>query len=91
MKYEWDPVKAKSNVEKHGFGFLEIAEFDWTTSLVVQDTRDYVDEVRFIAFGRIGVRLCVCVFTDRKGWRRVIMLRKANNREIDRYEEWNDG
>ncbi|WP_366853305.1 BrnT family toxin [Phenylobacterium sp.] len=42
-------------------------------------------EVRDLAFGNIRGRLFVCVFADRGMERRVISLRKANSREVERY------
>ncbi len=49
------------------------------------DSRFEYGEVRQVAFGFIGNRLFVCVYADRKAERRVISLRKANEREIKRY------
>ena len=41
---------------------------------------------RFQALGRIGARLHVLVFTPRAGKAHVVSLRKANRREVKRYE-----
>jgi uncharacterized DUF497 family protein len=41
-----------------------------------------------VALGKIGSRLHVMVFTRRAGKVRIISLRKANNREMWRYEEF---
>ena len=43
-------------------------------------------EPRHIGYGPIGRRLYCVVFVDQGGTLRIISLRKANNREIDRYE-----
>jgi len=40
-----------------------------------------------VAFGVISGRLFACVYADRNGERRVISLRKANQREVKRYGE----
>jgi uncharacterized DUF497 family protein len=40
-----------------------------------------------IGYALMGNRLFCVVFTDRPGIRRIISLRKANNREIARYAE----
>ena len=53
--------------------------FDWDTAVIVQDSRR--DEPRFIATGFIGNRLHVAAYTRRGDKRRIISLRKANQRE----------
>ena len=50
------------------------------------DRKDY-GELREIGYAVIESRLYCVVFTQRGDIFRVISLRKANNREIDRYEE----
>jgi uncharacterized protein len=52
----------------------------------VADTRPDYGEPRFIALGLIGNRPHVMVFTPRGDMVRIISLRKANAREITRYE-----
>jgi hypothetical protein len=73
------------NRAKHGVS-LALAEvlFAGPHICVADDRFDY-GEVREVAFGLINNRLFVCVYTDRDGERRVISLRKANNREVNRY------
>jgi len=44
-------------------------------------------ELREVAIGFINDRLFVCVYTDQEETRRVISLRKANQREMRRYGE----
>lgn len=51
---------------------------------MADDRFDY-GEVREVAFGFINHRFFVCVYVDRGDERRVISLRKANNREVKRY------
>lgn len=86
-RYTFDPAKAASNLEVHGVDFSAAEDFDWETSLVVEDDRADYGEQRFIAFGRIGYRVHIMVFTRRDGTVRIISLRKANKREVRRYEE----
>jgi uncharacterized protein len=49
------------------------------------DTRHDHGENRQIGYAYIGLRLYCVVFTDRDESRRIISLRKANNREINHY------
>ncbi len=84
-KYEWDENKRCKNLEKHGVDFSAVYDFDWNTASSADDLRH--DEPRFVAFGYIGERLHVIVFTERGDSTRVISLRKANPREVEKYEQ----
>ena len=54
--------------------------------LIVEDFRKEYGERRFQALGLIGDRLHMMVFTPRANKAHVISLRKANKREVKRYE-----
>src|SRR5712672_1272951 len=62
------------------------AGFEWNSALLVEDLRKDYGERRFQALGLIGNRLHVMVFTPRANKAHVISLRKANKREVKRYE-----
>jgi len=51
------------------------------------DTRKDYGEARVIGYAPIGERLYCVVFVERDEGRRIISLRKANSREVARYEE----
>ncbi len=89
MLYIWDETKRASNLAKHGIDFRLAADFEWETAGIVPDPRRSYGETRFIAAGFIGQRLHVMVFTFRGENVRIISLRKANRREILRYEKLN--
>ena len=89
MLYIWDETKRAGNLAKHGVDFAAAAGFEWETASVVPDSRRSYGETRLIAVGFIGRRLHVMVFTFREDKVRIISLRKANGREILRYEELN--
>ena len=83
----FDPAKDAVNRAKHGVS-LALAEVLFAgPSLSMADDRFDYGEVREIAFGLVNNRLFVCVYADRQGERRVISLRKANQREVKRYGE----
>ena len=87
MDFEFDPAKEEANLAKHAVS-LTLAEVLFAGPHVsVQDDRFDYGEVRQVAFGCILERLFVCVFVDRGSTRRVISLRKANSREVKRYDE----
>jgi uncharacterized DUF497 family protein len=86
VKIEFDPAKDARNIELLGISFEESARVEWESALVVQDTRKNYGEPRYRAFGFIGNRLHALVVTPREGGMRVISLRRANSREVLRYE-----
>jgi uncharacterized DUF497 family protein len=86
MGTEWDEEKRAANLAKHGVDFANVADFDWSEALVRADTRKDYGEVRLVALAPIGDRLHHLTFTVERRVVRVISLRKANNKEIDRYE-----
>ena len=87
MDYEWDETKAARNLAWHGVSFEAAVRFEWQSARIRQDTRRDYGEPRFIAYGYIGNRLHCLVFTPRRSSIRIISLRKANRREISRYEK----
>lgn len=87
MEIEFDPEKSARNVEVRGLPFDLVADFDFDSALVARDTREDYGEDRFIALGLIGERLHVVAYTMRGDRLRVISLRKANAREVERYEQ----
>ena len=87
MKIEFDPAKSEKNVRERGLSFLKAADFDFVTAVRVEDKRRDYKETRIVAYGFIGVRLYVLCFKPIRGGVRIISLRKANKREIKKYEE----
>jgi uncharacterized protein len=86
-EYEWDPNKAVANLAKHGVAFERVTMFKWKEAVIDEDARYPYGERRFNAFGKIEGRLHALIFTIRGRSIRLIGLRKANQREIRRYEK----
>jgi uncharacterized DUF497 family protein len=86
MSERYSFKKLASNPEKHGVELTASEAFEWDTALVRADVRHDYPEPRMVALGLIGPRLYVLVFTVERRVARVISFRKANNREIARYE-----
>ncbi|OHC75649.1 MAG: hypothetical protein A3G18_00375 [Rhodospirillales bacterium RIFCSPLOWO2_12_FULL_58_28] len=87
MNVVFDAAKDTENRRKHGVSLAEAAFMDWDAALIWQDTRHDYGETRMVALGEIGERVYCAVFVDRESDRRVISLRKANQREFDHYEQ----
>lgn len=89
--YDWDDAKAAANLAKHGVAFDAVLDFDWDTALILEDDRQDYGEARYIAFGLIGDRLHVLVYTPRGQTTRIISLRRANDREESAYDDAKGG
>lgn len=87
MEIEYDATKDQSNMRKHGVSLADATSLDWDSALEAVDSRNDYGEERMIAYAPIGERLYCAVYVDRGDVRRVISFRKANAREVERYEE----
>lgn len=81
MEIEYDPAKDALNRRKHGVPLALAAVV--LANLVGEDPDpgDHGGEERWRAFGMVGLRLYMCVYTPRGGRLRVISLRKASSVE----------
>jgi len=87
MKIEYGEAKNRWNIEQRQLPFSDVIQFDWSTAQVEEDTRHDYPERRFVATGYIENRvhiICFALITDGV---RIISFRKANKREVKRYEE----
>jgi len=90
MDITYDPAKndkSDKNIAVRGLSFDLVHSFDWNSAVIVEDARNDYSEARFQALGKIDGRLHMMVFTVRGDSLRIISLRKANAREVARYEE----
>jgi uncharacterized DUF497 family protein len=86
---EWDPVKARTNLRKHGVDFHEAGTvFDDPLSTSFPDPDHSVGEARFLTIGvSASGRILVVAHTDRGEAVRLINARRATPRERKFYEE----
>lgn len=87
MKYQWDKIKAVSNLQKHGIEFADaVSVFSDELAITIPDNR--FDEERFVTIGMDAFgRILVIVFTWRSEDIRLISARLAERRERKQYEE----
>ncbi|MES2264731.1 MAG: BrnT family toxin [Pseudomonadota bacterium] len=85
MDITFDTNKNTANIEKHGVSLAAAASIEWDTALTWEDERNNYGEERMCAIAYIGDRLHYIVYVDREEVRRIISLRKANMREVNRY------
>lgn len=88
MKFEWDPVKAQSNSDKHGVSFTEaMTVFGDPLEMTIPDPDHAEGETRFLSLGQSErSRLLVVSYTEREGRIRLISAREAEPRERKAYE-----
>lgn len=79
--FEWDERKSSANLAKHGVDFDAIFEFDWLTSVEVEDDRFDYGEDRLVAIGWLRGDLYTVTFTWRGDIMRIISLRKSDKRD----------
>ncbi len=89
LQFEWDPVKARTNVAKHGVTFDEASTvFQDPLSVTIPDPLHSEDEQRFVLIGYSHRRrLLVVVHSDRGDQIRLISARAATRKERTRHEE----
>lgn len=89
MNFEWDPVKAKRNLRKHGVSFVEaVTVFGDPLALTYPDPDHSISEQRFISIGLSSAgRVLIVAHADRGQSVRIISARKTTPRERKHYEE----
>ena len=87
--FEWDPVKAESNVRKHAVTLDDDSTvFGDPLNLLMADPDHSRDEERFLLLGMSNQRrLLVVAFAERPPRTRLISARRATRQERRRYEE----
>jgi len=85
MKFRFDPIKDAANLAKHGISLSAAANLEWNEALVWMDVRYDYGEPRQSALVPLANRLYFVAFVDKGDESRVISLRKANKREVNRY------
>ena len=84
--YEWDEVKAASNLAKHGVSFPDAeGAFADPAQIILDVTRTVDGEERLKVVGKVEGRLLAVVFTLRDEARRLISTRPTNRSEEKRY------
>ena len=92
--FEWDPVKANANVNKHGMDFERAATvFLDPLAVTIPDEEHSETEARWITLGKdAGGQYMLVIHTferlaDERGRVRLISARRPTRAEIRDYEE----
>ncbi|MDA8351133.1 MAG: BrnT family toxin [Pseudomonadota bacterium] len=84
MRITFDRAKRERTLEERGLDFQQARQvFDEPHLTRLDDRKDY-GEPRFVSAGRLSGRIVIIVWTPRGKARRIISMRKANEREIKR-------
>ena len=85
MKIEFDPAKRDLILSARGLDMARAEEIFATEILTVEDTRLDYGKTRFMTVGYLNSRMVVLVWTPQNSNRRIISLRKTNEREQTQY------
>lgn len=85
MDIEYPPTKRAATLAERGLDMARAAEIFEGATLTVEDDREDYGETRLITIGFLEARMVVMVWTQRGSARRIISLRKANEREQKAY------
>ena len=81
MVVEFDAAKRDATLEARGLDMARAGVVFTGATLTVEDDRQDYGEDRFITIGFLDERMVILVWTPRTGARRIISMRKANERE----------
>lgn len=90
MKIEYDQNKRDRTLLERGLDFARAGEVFAGLHFTSEDNRQDYGETRQITVGKLDSRLVVMVWTQRDKARRIVSMRKANEREIKRFEKYLD-
>ena len=93
-EFEWDPVKARTNFNKHGVDFERAAQvFRDPLALTIPDEKHSASEVRWVTLGKDATGQYVLVVhtfeqvTNEQARVRIISARRPTRAEVYAYEE----
>ena len=86
MEIECDPEKRAQTLLHRGLDMDEAAIIFGGPCITFSDLRKDYNETRLITIGLLRGRMVVLVWTWRKNVRRIISIRKANEREQELYQ-----
>jgi len=85
VQIEFDAEKREVTLRERGLDFARTPEVFAGHHFTAEDLRDDYGESRQITVGLLDSRMVIVVWTPRGEARRIISMRKANEREIANY------
>jgi uncharacterized DUF497 family protein len=87
IKIEFDADKREKTLVERGLDFARASEVFSGVTVTAEDARFDYGELRFATIGVLDGRMVVMVWTPRGESRRIISMRKANEREIAKFAQ----
>ena len=88
MNLTWDEQKRQKTIIQRDLNFADLKfVFEDAVKMEFKDERENYGEDRMITVGFLHKRMIVAVWTPRENSRRIISMRKANDREIEKYSK----
>ncbi len=87
MTVTFDPAKRAATIDARGLDFLDAVRVFDGPVFELEDARFAYPEPRMVTYGLLDDRLVAVVWTKTAEGRRIISMRKANDREQRRYRE----
>lgn len=81
MEISFDPAKRDATLRERGLDFADAAIVFEGPQLRFEDVRFDYPEPRFATYGLLGDRMVAVIWTETARGRRIISMRKANERE----------
>ena len=85
MRVEFDSTKRDITLAQRGLDFADSPQVFAGVNVTFEDQRQPYGEPRFNTLGLLGGRMVVVTWTPRGEVRRIISMRKANEREQARF------
>jgi uncharacterized protein len=79
MAVTFDPAKNSKNIAERGLAFERVAELDWDTAVIAEDTRHDYGEPRLLVMARLDGQLHAAVVTPRGEDLHVISFRRQTD------------
>lgn len=85
MEISFDPAKREAALQDRGLDFADAGKVFNGPVFTFEDTRFDYPEPRFATYGLLDGRMVAVIWTEAARGRRVISMRKANEREQAHY------
>lgn len=82
---EFDPAKREATLESRGLDMADAGDVLAGDTITIEDDRRDYGEPRYISIGHLKGRMVIVAWTPRDDAWRIISMRKANDREKERY------
>ncbi len=87
MRLVWDEAKRQKTIQERGLDFADCIKVFSGPVFEFPDERKKYPEMRKICVGFLDFRMVIVVYSDGKSDRRIISMRKANEREVRKFQE----